>query len=528
MKKEQKAMHVQVAGRLIKMLEAGTAPWQKPWNTAGLPVAKLPYNASSGNRYQAINVLNLLLSGREDPRWITFKQAEASGFRIKPGEKGTLIQFVKTTQLVTKRDANGRIVLDERNKPLKEERPVSGAIISNAWVFNAAQIDGIGPLVSLADANQNWDRADRAEQLITASKAVIKHLPGDDAYYDLRTDSITMPAKSQFDAADKYYATLLHELGHWSGHESRLDRSLFNLPGSPDYAREELRAEIASMLLGDLMGIGHDPGQHSAYVAAWIRLLTDNPFEIHKAAADAEKIVGFLLSFDQRRAELQDASAHKLQKLPSESVKKYLTTGDEIAYRGNNYLVTGHLKQGRIKVLDQSSGSHFTVSKPLGLILYFHGNTRSIKGWAKYAKDFTRYQYDVVLVDYRGFGKSTGKRSEHDMLNDMQFVYDSLAVQYTEHHIIVYGRSLGSGFAAKIASDNKPRYLILDAPYFNFAKAIKRFLPILPIRFLLRFQLRTDKWIRHVNCHTYILHGTKDRLLPISNSEQLQAINPSK
>ncbi|MBS1496981.1 MAG: alpha/beta fold hydrolase [Bacteroidetes bacterium] len=174
------------------------------------------------------------------------------------------------------------------------------------------------------------------------------------------------------------------------------------------------------------------------------------------------------------------------------------------------------------------NGLHFMVPKPLGLILYFHGNTRSIKGWARYAKDFSRYQYDVVLVDYRGFGKSTGHRNEKDMLKDMQFVYDTLAVQYTEHHIIVYGRSLGSGFAAKIASDNMPRYLILDAPYYSFAKVIERFLPILPIRFLLRYQLRTDKWIKHVNCHTYIIHGTKDRLIPISNSEKLQALNPKK
>ena len=174
------------------------------------------------------------------------------------------------------------------------------------------------------------------------------------------------------------------------------------------------------------------------------------------------------------------------------------------------------------------NGLHFTVKKPLGLILYFHGNSRSIKGWARYAKDFFRYNYDVVLVDYRGFGKSTGSRNEKDMLNDMQFVYDTLAVQYTEHHIIVYGRSLGSGFAAKIASDNMPRYLILDAPYYSFTKAIERFLPILPIRFLLRYQLRTDKWIKHVNCHTYIIHGTKDRLIPISNSEKLQALNPKK
>jgi uncharacterized protein len=174
------------------------------------------------------------------------------------------------------------------------------------------------------------------------------------------------------------------------------------------------------------------------------------------------------------------------------------------------------------------NGLHFKVQDPLGLILYFHGNSRSIKGWAKYAKDFYRYKYDVVLVDYRGFGKSTGKRSEHEMLNDMQFVYNTLIAQCPEHHMIVYGRSMGSGFAAKIASDNKPRYLILDAPYFSFKKTVERFLPILPVRFVLRFHLRTDKWIRHVNCHTYILHGTKDWLIPIVNSEKLQELSPRK
>jgi uncharacterized protein len=174
------------------------------------------------------------------------------------------------------------------------------------------------------------------------------------------------------------------------------------------------------------------------------------------------------------------------------------------------------------------NGLHFFVKDPLGLVLYFHGNSRSIKGWAKYAKDFSRYRYDVVLVDYRGFGKSTGKRSEKDMLNDMQFVYDTLTTIYHENHMLVYGRSLGSGFAAKIASDNKPRYLILDAPYYSFRKTVQRFLPILPMRFVLRFHIRTDKWLPKVNCHTYILHGTKDWLIPISQSEKLQTLNPRK
>ncbi|MBS1653572.1 MAG: alpha/beta fold hydrolase [Bacteroidetes bacterium] len=174
------------------------------------------------------------------------------------------------------------------------------------------------------------------------------------------------------------------------------------------------------------------------------------------------------------------------------------------------------------------NGLHFYRDNPKGLILYFHGNTRSIKGWAKYSRDFYRYGYDVVLVDYRGFGKSTGKRNEAEMLKDMQFVYTTLAEKYSESQMIVYGRSMGSGFATKIASENKPRYLILDAPYYNFNKVVERFLPVLPVRLILRYQLRTDRWIRLVTCHTYIIHGTKDWLIPIRHSEALQKINPGK
>lgn len=174
------------------------------------------------------------------------------------------------------------------------------------------------------------------------------------------------------------------------------------------------------------------------------------------------------------------------------------------------------------------NGLHFKNDRPLGLILYFHGNTRSIKGWAKYARDFFRYDYDVVLVDYRGFGKSTGEQREHDMLNDMQEVYRRLAAQFTEDHLIVYGRSLGSGFAARVASDNNPRYLILDSPYYSFKKVFERYMPILPARWVLRFQLRTDLWIGKVKCHTYIIHGTRDWLIPISHSYDLQELNPRK
>jgi uncharacterized protein len=231
------------------------------------------------------------------------------------------------------------------------------------------------------------------------------------------------------------------------------------------------------------------------------------------------------------------------------------------------------------------NGLHFFRPDPRGLILYLHGNTRSIKGWAKYARDFYRYNYDVVLVDYRGFGKSTGRRGEKDMLNDIQFIYDTLLKQFSSglhpyspqsadtpasgsadpfvstpdapsapvpadphspqpgqgpdlpaslhasdagQYILIYGRSIGSGFAARIAADNSPRYLILDSPYYNFHKVVERFLPLLPVRYVLRYHLRTDLWLPRVRCHTYIIHGTRDWLIPIRNSERLQKLNPAK
>lgn len=211
---------------------------------------------------------------------------------------------------------------------------------------------------------------------------------------------------------------------------------------------------------------------------------------------------------------VQDRIIFKPEKLPQDFAYQYDAPFQEI-----NFDVEPGVR---------INGLHFIVNQPKGLILYFHGNSRSIKGWAKYAKDFYRYQYEVVLVDYRGFGKSTGKRKEKDMLNDMQFVYDTLAVTMPENHIIVYGRSIGSGFACKLASDNRPRYLILDAPYFSFLKVVERFLPILPHKYILQYHLRTDRWIKQVNCHTYILHGTRDWLIPIKQSENLKKLVPAK
>lgn len=362
------ALHESVAWAIIKKLEEGTAPWQKPWN-AGSPAFELPYNAVTGNRYKGINSLSLLMADREDPRWLTFNQASEKGWKVKKGEKAKLIQFVKTHELLTKKDENNFPILDKRGNLAVIEKRLEKPIISTAWVFNAQQIDGIKPLAKPDVKELQWDSVQRAENIILASGADITHKSGDQAYYSVRSDSITMPLREQFDASDKYYATLLHELGHWTGHKDRLNRSMINHFGTEAYAREELRAEIASMLIGQELRIGHDPGQHVAYVDSWIRILKSTPFEIHAAAADAEKIRNYLLAFERKR-QIKAATVPVEQQPEAKlhSVKESdLSMGDEIAYNNTIYRVQGNLKRGRMRVEDLSTGNTFSLSRTDGL-----------------------------------------------------------------------------------------------------------------------------------------------------------------
>ncbi len=176
----------------------------------------------------------------------------------------------------------------------------------------------------------------------------------------------------------------------------------------------------------------------------------------------------------------------------------------------------------------QINGLHFKVPNARGVICYFKGNSRSIKGWGKFAKDFIGKGHDFFMIDYRGFGKSSGRRTEATLFNDAQTIYRWLEERYSEDHITVYGRSLGSGIAARIAAWNKPRMLILDSPYFSFLHQVSRYGFILPLKWLLRYQIRTDQFIKKVACPVFIIHGKKDRLIPFRQSEQLRAIAPDQ
>lgn len=173
------------------------------------------------------------------------------------------------------------------------------------------------------------------------------------------------------------------------------------------------------------------------------------------------------------------------------------------------------------------NGLHFKVEKPKGAVLYLKGNSKSIKGWGKFAVDFTRHNYDVIMVDYRGFGKSTGRINENAIKHDLQFIYNKIKERIDEKYIILYGRSLGSGFATKLASTNNPRMLILDAPYYSLVNVTKRYMPFMPLSVILKYPMPTYKWLKYVDCPVHIIHGTNDKLIPFNSSVKLSKIKPN-
>lgn len=303
--REHRPYHEQVAATIIEALERGTAPWVHPWDPGLMPSP--PVNALTGKPYRGVNQLWLSMQqygyDKKDPRWCTYKQARELGAQVKKGARGTLVQYWKQEERRLIRDEQGRPVLDEQGGKRYEVTSLERPRVFHAVVFHASQIDGL-PALPEQEAGENaaFERHQAAERLLTASNAKIFHNQMNSAFYRPSTDEIHLPEKGQFRSPDGYYATALHELGHWTGHESRLNRQLLGNPfGSAEYAREELRAEIASYMLGMELGIGHDPGQHHAYIEAWIRILKDDPLEIIRAARDADQIRGYIVGMEKEK-----------------------------------------------------------------------------------------------------------------------------------------------------------------------------------------------------------------------------------
>ncbi len=171
---------------------------------------------------------------------------------------------------------------------------------------------------------------------------------------------------------------------------------------------------------------------------------------------------------------------------------------------------------------------HFKNNNPKGIILYFHGNRGSLRRWGEIVLFFAKKQYDVVVMDYRSYGKSAGEITEKKLYSDAQLFYNHILKQYPEDQITVYGRSIGTGIATKIAADNQPCNLILETPYYNIKDIVESWVPHIPTNALLRFKIPSGLFIKNVTCTVTIYHGTDDGVVPYQTGERLYKSIPTK
>lgn len=257
-------------------------------------------NAATDTTYRGGNIIRLAVASMEngytDPRWVTFNQAKEKGWHVKRGEHGTQLEYWKE---VKPRDEKENKELPEKEKETSVEKPKRFFRAALFTVFNAAQIEGIPPL-----PNEAAHKEDLEKQRIKALETVISHSEApvlqdymNANFYAKDTDEIHVMPKELFSHADHYYSTVIHEIGHSTGAEKRLNRPMEGSFGSPDYAREELRAELVSMFMAQELNTRFDESHfqnHAAYLQSWAKALRDDPNELFRAASDADKAVQYI------------------------------------------------------------------------------------------------------------------------------------------------------------------------------------------------------------------------------------------
>lgn len=275
----------EVTTRIVAALEAGTRPWRQPW-IDGAP--GMPVNGATGRRYHGINVVILATTAFAlggDPRFCSYKQAADRGWQVRKGERGTTVFFFKQLPVVDRDAASD-----------SEDRTRAVPMLRSYSVFNGSQIDGIPAYIAPNLTQAPWRRPE-ATQTILANSGARLRIGGEEAFYSPTIDFVQMPPEAYFSNACSWSSVFLHELGHWSGSAHRLDRDLTGRCGSVKYAQEELRAELASVLIGAEMGLPCDIPNHASYIKVWTEVLKRDKREIFRAASDAQKIADYLLGF---------------------------------------------------------------------------------------------------------------------------------------------------------------------------------------------------------------------------------------
>jgi antirestriction protein ArdC len=306
-------VYQKITDQIVAAIEAGAGPVEMPWHRSGVCTTR-PANAFTAKPYQGVNIVSLwaatAINDLKSGYWATFKQWQCLGAHVQKGEKGSPIVFYKNYDFGN---------LSVRNGPQKEDSNTpdeSKAVrwfARTSWVFNAEQVEGWSP--PKVEVPSSAEILSQAETFIARTRAKLRH-GGDSALYSARDDIIEMPAREAFmgtatsGATESYYAVLLHELTHWSGHPSRLDRQLSNRFGNKAYAMEELIAELGASFLCAECAITSEPRpDHANYIADWLDVLKKDKRAIFTAAQKASEATSFLIALqttDDKQALTQD------------------------------------------------------------------------------------------------------------------------------------------------------------------------------------------------------------------------------
>jgi antirestriction protein ArdC len=290
-------LYSEVTERILAELKTGAAPWVKPWSAT--PGQNHPHNAATGRPYSGCNVILLWITMQANhfaaPRFLTYQQAIGLGAHVRKGEKGTKVYFVK--QLVVK---------DKTSSEPNATRVVP--MLREYTVFNIAQCEGLPARITNPEtkAPRNKDSRDETiDAFMLATRADIREGYGE-AYYRPSEDYVSLPAFLSFKNADSFYATSFHELGHWSGHKTRLNRDLKNRFGDKAYAAEELIAELCAAFLCAEFNLDSEL-RHAGYIQHWIQLLTSDARAFFTAASKAQAAADFLRGLALRETESEES-----------------------------------------------------------------------------------------------------------------------------------------------------------------------------------------------------------------------------
>ena len=287
--------------RIIAELEEGVKPWVREWNPDKCLGPQSPFNPVTGSVYHGINVLILGMDLRAfrsgDPRWVTYQQAHEKSWQVRKGEKSTTIFFTKKHQ-VDDKDAD------------EEDGKKTVRVLKHYAVFHATQIEGIPPYRPPPVEEAPWQRPEAADIILRNSGALIR-IGGDRAFYSPYSDHIQLPPESAFRGPREWAVTALHELTHWTGHKSRLDRDQSATIGSAKYADEELIAEIGSAFVSIALNIPTELTNHVSYIDHWLTKLRNDKKAIFRAAAAAQHASDFILGFHPEYAAKMASDPHR-------------------------------------------------------------------------------------------------------------------------------------------------------------------------------------------------------------------------